>query len=365
MSTLAQKKMMAMYFQMGMPLFFLMSLFTARPENFFDGESVEIDIVRSGEDVSVAIQDLSLGYNLNSADVSTNKEFVPPVHKEAIPINSFSLLKRDPGQNPFENKSYRAKLLQKVFNGTRKVSDKIFRSMEWQASQVLQTGVVALTDENGDSTYSIDYKPKATHFPTSGTAWGTGGATVAGDIISLCEVIRDDGLMEVDQLIMGQAAWEAAITDADFKARFETRRMDIGTIAPMRKNSQGGLFRGTFEVGNYKVDIWTYNNRYKNPQTGVSTPFVDPAKVIMRASAGRLDASFGNIPNIGEILGVQNQRVLRTIPRLRSTNNMADLHVNAWLSNNGEQLTAGVDSRPLMIPTAIDTYGCLDTGATL
>ena len=102
----------------------------------------------------------------------------------------------------------------------------------------------------------------------------------------------------------------------------------------------------------------------KKSQTGDSTDFVDPAKVILM-SDGRLDATFGGVPNIGQLLGVTGSRVVGSIPRLSSGRNATDLHVNAWVDNSGENLTVGVASRPLMIPTAIDTYGCIDTGATL
>lgn len=39
-----------------------------------------------------------------------------------------------------------------------------------------------------------------------------------------------------------------------------------------------------------------------------------------------------------------------------------DLHPNAWLEPNGEAITLEVSARPMCIPTAIDTFGCLDTG---
>tara|TARA_R100000365_G_C2748530_1_gene80370 strand:- start:13233 stop:14303 length:1071 start_codon:yes stop_codon:yes gene_type:complete len=356
--------MIRAYQQMAQPMLFLSGLFQSPPENFHTSEEVEIDIVRSDEDISIVIEDLSTGYRMNSEDLYTNKGFKPPIHKEAIPINSFDLLKRMPGQNPFESPDFRANVILRMFNGMTKIERKIRRSIEVQASQVLQTGVVTLTDINGAALYTLDYKPKATHFPTAGTAWGTAGDDPVGDINALAEVIRGDGLADPDQLLMGVDAFEAFIKNSDVQKRFDTRRFDLGTIAPMQMRGNGGSYRGTVEIGNYRYDVWTYGGRYKDPQTGVSTPYLDPSKVVVRASSGRLDATFGAIPNIGALMGTTANQLLPELPgRLSNAAGGMDLFTNAWTSQDGEQLFGGVGARPLMIPTAIDTFGCLETNA--
>ena len=139
--------------------------------------------------------------------------------------------------------------------------------------------------------------------------------------------------------------------------------MDTGAVVPMEKRNNGGTYRGWIDIGNYRYEMWTYGGRYKHPQTGVKTPFIDPGNVIVRDSNGRLDATFGAIPNIGALLGEMGPNLLPELPgRISNTGGGMDLFVNAWLSNDGEQLFGGVGARPLMIPTAIDTYGCLTTG---
>ncbi len=358
-------RLLTAYFQEAAPTSYFTSKFQARPENFHTSEQIEIDIVRSNEDVSVVIEDLSTGYRMNSNDLYTNKGFKPPIHKEAVPINSFDLIKRFPGQNPFENPDFRANIIVRMFAGMRKVERKIRRSIELQSSQVLQTGVVTLTDINGTALYSLNYGPKSSHFPTSGTSWAT--ATTAqklSDIQALTDVIRADGLSNPDELTFGESAWEALAQDTGFLLRMHNRRMDFGSIGPMQQQDGGGIYRGTIEIGNYSYDIYTYGGRYANPQTGASTPFMSPGKVLIRAKAARMDATFGAIPNIGALLGA-DQRLLPELPsRMSSVESGMDLFTNMWLSSDGEQLFGGIGARPLMVPTAIDTYGCLDTQLT-
>ena len=363
MSGTTTKRMLKAYTQMAQPLLFLSGLFQSPPENFHTTEEVEIDITRSDEDLSIVIQDLSTGYRMNSEDLYTNKGFKPPIHKEALPINSFDLLKRMPGQDPFQSPDFRANIITRMFNGMTKIERKIRRSVELQASQVLQTGIVTLADSAGVDLYTLDYKPKSSHFPTAGTSWATAtGLQKIGDLSNLAEVVRNDGLADPDQLIFGIDAFENFISDADVQKRFDIRRIDLGTIAPMEMRGNGGTFRGIVEIGNYKYDVWTYGGRYKHPQTGVKTQYIDPGKITMRASSGRLDATFGAIPNIGALVGGSASRLLPELPsRVSNAAGGMDLFNNVWLSQDGEQIFGGVGARPLMIPTAIDTFGCLDT----
>lgn len=362
MSTTTTTRLIRVYNQRAQPMLFLSGLFQSPPENFHTSQEVEIDIVRSDEDISIAIQDLSTGYRMNSEDVYTNKGFKPPIHKEAIPVNSFDLIKRMPGQNPFEAPDFRANVITRLFDGMTKIERKIRRSIEVQASQVLQTGIVTLTDINGNALYTLDYKPKASHFPTAGTSWQSSSADKITDIRVLAEQIRDDGLADPDQLIMGVDAFESFIGDDEVRKRFDIRRVDMGTIAPMEMRGNGGTYRGVVEIGNYRYDVWTYGGRYKDPQTGHKVQFIDPAKIVVRASSGRLDATFGAIPNIGSLMGGGAADLLPELPsRFSNADGGMDLFTNAWLSQDGEQLFGGVGARPLMIPTAIDTYGCLDT----
>jgi hypothetical protein len=357
MSNETTRRMISAYIQEAAPTLFLSGFFQSPPQNFYNSEEVEIDIVRSEEDISIVIQDLSTGYRMNSEDLYTNKSFKAPIHKEAGPLNAFDLLKRNAGQNPFEDPDFEANAMVRAFGLIRKNEAKIKRAIEEQSSQVLLTGTVTLKDAAGNTLYSIDYKPKATHFPTSATAWDAVGDDKIGDLTSLSEVIRGDGLGSPNRLIFGATAWDSFIQDASVQNVLDNRRMTVGEVAPETRG-EGSVFKGFIWLGNYRFEMWTYTGHYKNPQTGVSTPFIDPIKVVMLSENSRFDATFGAIPRIAP----PDNRVLPFLPsRVSNGDGGMDLFMNAWLSEDGEQLFVGSGSRPLMIPTAIDTYGCLNT----
>jgi len=359
MTTNLTKKMLAAYEQYAEPQMFLSGMFKSPAQNYHNSESVEIDIQRNDEDVAIAITDLTTGPRMNSLDVYTNKEFIPPIFDEAFTLNSAQLISRMAGDTPYQDPRFQAVAMDHFAKGMRKAENKIRRAIELQASQVLQTGVATLIDSAGTTLYTVDYKAKVTHLVTAGTAWDAVGGDPVGDLGSLAEVVRNDGQKDPDMIIMGIDAWNVAIQNSAFLALFDTRRADLGRITPMTTTGEGGHFRGVVEIGNYSMELWTYGGRYKHPQTGVITQYLTPANVVMRASSGRLDTTFGAIP----IFLPPERRVLPFVPpRVSRPGGGMDMTTNTWVSADGKNLFGSVGTRPLMIPTAIDTFGRIATG---
>ena len=358
MSGKTTKVMLAAYTQAAEVTLFLAGMFASPRENFHNSAEVEIDIEREDEDISIAIQDLSTGARNNEASIYTNKSFTPPIHKEKGSVNAHTLITRNPGEDPFQTVDFMANAIARGIKIGSRIFKKVLRSIEVQASQVLTTGTVTLTDENGVAIYVIDYKPKATHFPTSAIAWDNASSTKIADLLSLCQVIKSDGKRTPDLLIMGEGSYELFIQDSAVLERLDNRRIEGNGIVPLERMGDGGIYRGVVEIGNYKLDIWTYDGEYKDPQTGDLIKYIPDDKVVVRSSMGRLDATFGGIPRIVKP-GPQVPAALTE--RVSIPGRGFDIQNNAWITEDGETLFVQVGTRPLLIPTAIDTFGCLDT----
>jgi len=360
MSDKSTRKMIQAYEQEASPTLFMTGFFRAPESNFHNSEFVEFDIERGEEDIAIVVTDLSTGTRMNSADLYTNKSFKPPIFDETIPLNSFDLIKRQPGSDPFADISFRANIVRYMMKGMIKLSGKINRSIELQASQVLQTGTITLIDKNGVALYEIDFKPKSTHFPTAGTTWGQVGADPLADIDALAEVNRDDGKLDSDICVFGKDAWAEFVRDAKVQALLDNRRINKGDIMRTQNRGNGGKYHGTIDINNYSYDLWTYGGRYKHPQTGTITRYMSDEKVIVMSSGTRLDATYGTIPNIGKELGLNAVNVPEIPSRMMAGG--VGLTPYIYPSTDGRQLFGNVGTRALMIPTAIDTFGCLDTG---
>lgn|GEM_PF-1936432 len=359
MSDSSTRRMIEAYTDEAPAPMYLSSQFHTGPRQIHNTEEVEIDVQRDSEEVAVVIQDLSTGARQNADGKFTNKSFRPPLFNEEGTITSFDLLKRQPGVVPFEDPVFQATAIVKAFSIFRKLGNKVNRAVELMSSQVLQTGELHLFDDAGVELYTLDFQPKSTHFFTVGTTWAANGSTgdPMGDLAALAAILRKDGRKRPAKLTFGAGAWQRFTKNADVKAAIASIGMqDLVKLAvpSAEAGPQDATFAGTIVVQNYRFEMWLYDGSYIHPQTKVLTPYVADNKVIMTSPSARMDLSFGGIPRIV----APDPRVLPYLPT-RMSGNGFDLSTYAWITQDGQHLKVSAGTRPLTIPVAIDTFGCI------
>lgn len=362
MSDDSTKKMLAAYDQTASLSMFLSGRFRSRAEDFYDSETIEIDVMREGEAVAVPIASINTTPHKNEAPQFTNKEFRAPVLDEEFALNSFDLIKRVAGDDPFMNRSFLSRANTLAMRSMRLIENKIRRNIELQAAQILQTGMVTLIDSNADVVFEIDYLAKASHLRQVTSSWSNVAAPVVEDLDALGDAIRTDGQAEPTDICMGISAYKNflnsdVINGAGF---FDTRRANQGSIERMQTTSTGGKLRGTLDIGQYQYNLWTYDGRYDAPDTGLNTPFMNPNFVIMWVEGADLRATFGSIPQI-TAPDPRVRGILGGAGRVSSARRRMDLSRNVWTDARGRTVHFSAGTRPLLIPTAIDRIGSLNT----
>jgi hypothetical protein len=361
MSDLSTIKLLDMYLEEASVPLFLSGFFRSPAQNFHTTEEVEMDIDRDLEDVAIVITSLTHGPRENEGSIYTNKRFKPPIFDEMGGINSFDMIQRQAGQSPFANPDYAANATRAAFSIFRKLENKIRRAVEQMAAQVLQTGKLTLTNAASVPLYAIDFQPKATHFPFASAVWAANGSTGVPltDLSALATALRRDGKRNPNRLVFGESAFQRFLTNTTVHAALETRRIDIGSVAPETRG-QGATFQGFIWIGNYRFEMWTYDGYYRDPTTLAYVPYVNTNKVLMMSEGARLDLTFGAIPMIVP----PEQRALPFLPPRISADSGIDLTTNAWVTDDGKRVMVSAGTRPLTIPTAIDTFGAITVNAT-
>jgi hypothetical protein len=350
-------KFLSMYEDYASTPAFLTAMFRTPPENYFDTEEVEIDVRRGGVKVAVAVVDITSPANRNENTQTINKTWTPAIYKESASFSVYELLKRQAGMTAYDTPD-KAAIANHVLREIGELENKIRRAIEIQASQVLQTGQLALLDASGNSVKVVDYKPKATHFVTVSNDWNGSSSTKLADLESLALQVRRDGKKQPGRLTFGRLAWQDFIADAEVQARLENRRMEMGIVNPQMRPDDA-TFQGFIKIGSYNFEMWTYDGYYEDPQTSTDTPYITDDNVIMTSPGARLDLVFGSIPRIP---GAQTPSALQYIPaRMSMAGRGIDLSTFAFFGPDGTTLTVQAGTRPLCIPTAIDTFGCLNT----
>jgi hypothetical protein len=358
MSDASTTRMIEMYLEEAEAPGFLAGFFSSPARNFHNTEKIEIDVIRDDEQIAIVISDLSVGPRANESNVFTNKAFTPPILDEKGAIKAYDLIQRRAGANPFDDPDFGANATFESFTIFRKLERKIRRTVELMASQVLQTGILTLTDSAGTELFGLDFQPKATHFITTGATWeldGSAGDPIA-DLEALALVIRRDGKQKPDRLIFGEDAMRRFLANPKVKDQLNFRRGDFTSMAPQVRG-EGATFRGTVFLGHYEFEMWMYDGFFTDPVSSAHAPYVDVDKVIMMSSGGRLDLTFGAIP----MFITPDSRALPFLPStITSTEGGLSLTTNSWVTPDGKTLQVSAGTRPLTIPTAIDTFGALD-----
>jgi hypothetical protein len=336
---------------------FLTTFFKTPPDGFTDAEFMEYDIVRSGMEAAPVVRNLSTGAVTIVEDTFTNKNIPYPVYALDSPVNIAKLMSRQPGENAYiEDKiNWLARLSVILVRQLSKMVRMIRYSIELQAAEVLQKGTLTLTDENGNPTYELDFKPKASHFPEAAVSWDEEDADILTDIENLADVIQADGFCDITTLIFGGAAWKAAYKNKEFREAVKKDNLGMGDLNP-RLAGKGAKFMGYIHIGAYRFDLYIYNAIYT--PWGETTPihYVDPNKVIFLPDPEELDfrRMFGGIPNI-KVDPVFDPIFGGKIP----IENEYDFRPRVYFDEPKETYVGEIKSRPATIPVSIDRYGCL------
>lgn len=348
------------YRQERAPTGFFARRFTVKPGGIYTGSKVALDVKRIGENVATVVTKHGAG-NENEMNTFTTKEFTPPALFEKFTFTTKQMENRPFGTNPFDaaNQEYMLGLASEMMDNFSILGEKVDRHIELQASQILQTGTLTLPDKDGNTAFTLDFKPKAAHFPTVAVAWSNAATcTPLTDLANLFAVIRANGKANPDWVAMDALSLENFLSSTQVKERGDLRYIETMAIRPDALADSGATYYGSVQVGAYRVGIWTYPATYDAPNTGATTPYLAANKVVVGSSASRLDLTFAK--PVAPF--VTDARLAGMIPgRVSSLDGGFDIHTHAYISQDGREIVGEVQSCPLCIPVAIDSFGCLTT----
>jgi hypothetical protein len=338
---------------------FLSTFFKVTPDSFTDAETVDLDEVFAGEEIAPVVTDLSTGAIALVEEKFVNKQVPFPVYSMKSPAQIAALMNRQPGESAYITTkinwfSRLANLLVKKF---ARMTNMIRRSMEYQAAQVLQTGDIVLTDENGNPAFKLGLIPKTSHFPITTVPWGdVDDADPLGDIDALADIIRDDGLVDVANLIFGDKAWINFIKNGWVQENLKKDVLNMGELSPQLQN-KGGKRQGYIDYGANRYILWTYNGRFNLFGSKQVSKFLDQNKVIFLPDVADLDFRrlFGGIPTVradttfDQLFGADKTQI----------GGEYDIRPRVFWSEDQEAYIAEIKSRPIMLPVSTNRYACL------
>ena len=360
MSDLSLKRMLEAYKEMAGAPTFLSTFFQTGPRDIHNANTVEFDVRRDGRPIAVAVTSYKAGGQINQIEKFTNKSFEPPILYEEFALNSLELMQRQMGQDPFQDVNFMSAAQMRLSEGVEKMLMKIRRTVELQAAQVLQTGVVTLTDSAGNTVYTVDFGMRASHQIDAGVDWDETTSDPISDLEAMDEQVRLNGKKRISDFILGDSARSSFLSNSKVQALLENRRIVIGGIAPTMP-SEDQIFIGTININGHIANLWGYQASYDSPNGGTDTKYVSDWNVIGLSRDAVRRATFGGIPRIV----APDPRVAPLgIGSLVAADRGIAVTTNAWVDPRGENVFGSVATRPLMIPVAIDAHAVLNAKVT-
>lgn len=336
------------------PKTFISSMFGKAPgvTDYSDTETVSIEVERDGERIASDVVRGGTG-NLNTIGRSTEKIYIPPFYDECSITNAFKLNKRMPGESPAQAAQVNrtARLLYNITETLMRMRKKIVRAIELMGVQALWDGQITL--KNGES---ILFYRKASHNIDPVYPWTdqTNGDPIA-DMAAACYVVRIDGKVKSNVALMSESAFSMFVNHQKVLAYLDNRRIEPGFIRPAIDETEGITYQGWINVGDYRLDIYTYPEYYQD-DTGTYYAYIPDDTVLIMSTNTRLDKSFGALSLLDRAKQSMSAIGIR-VPMVVQGD-----FIPYFKEEGMNAVRVGIQSAPLLIPTQIDGFARINVG---
>jgi len=333
------------------PTGFLSSMFQSPDSNKSDTVEIVFDIKRNGEDIAIDIVRGTGGRN-NVNKRFTTKTYTPPVYDEYSNFNENERLQRAIGRTEYDE-STMAEVIAAITDDQVLLQDKILRAIEKQAADAFFTGTVVLINSD-----TVDFKQKATHKISPPVDWSHADGVPIDDLAGGAVLNRKDGLSTTKDAIFGTTALSLLFNNAQFKALADFRRVDSMNFRPPVMNSDGATFHGQLTIGDWVINVWSYPQFYLVPtgfglaNEGTKVPYIPTDKVWLGDMNARFDLLYAGIAKLVTADPRLASIGINQIPQTMK----GDFHIYGAVDELGADVTYGVKSAPLCVPTDIDSY---------
>lgn len=328
--SLLTKAVVAVYNEMPKTSGFLRSFF--KPVESTD-RYVSIQVRRGTEKLAVDVKRGTNG-NYNKVTKSTEKIISPPLYDEWFNATDLRLYDVAIGNATGSNL---AALGREMADEAMLVRNKIERSYEKQAADILETGVLTLKDGS-----EIDFGRKATMIEDlSALPWSSNTVDPVAQIAAGCKKVRTIGKGQggTMQMLLGESAVQALLNNEKFQAKANLRRVDIVDVKKQAKQENGGVYHGRITAGSWDVELWSYPEYYENAN-GDSLPYLNDKKMYIIPMNPDFEMGFGAVPQLIKGSNIDQ----------RGAYLMQEFLNEEKASHSVHQKSAGV-----AIPTAVDT----------
>jgi hypothetical protein len=349
---------------------------------FSDSSSiVEIDIKRGNKKLAALVPRGNISRSLGPDQKNTSAEKFTtfsrrfPLSEEEGTISADQLEFRKAGENPYQAASRMARMRALASEHHMEHINRHVRLFEFLASESILKGTMPSIIGTTDADLIYDFKRKATHTVTVGTAWDASGDPL-GDIDGACDLIRLDSFMSPDFILIGTGGFDAFIKDTTTQTFADNRRYELIEVStnnpvPAKYNKfveSGMTARGRLRTpAGYTLWMFTYLSHYVN-SAGSDTEYMPEDWALVGSTEARCDRYFGPpevLPNIPsrqafyrELFGFSPD-TMPGAPQVKNASaviNPAMFYNDAYADVNWKTVTIRTQAAPIYAPVSTDAF---------
>jgi len=271
-----------------------------------DEMTINIDIIKSkGEKLAATVH---RGQSSNPTDVDNTTDYewsnigrTWPLVEESGNINSTQLLKRSPGDNPYQQRTQLERnraLARDIHNEHMRRS---MRTWEYQASQSILTGKMPAIIGTTNVNLIYDFYRPASHTIGVAVPWDNASADILGDIDSALDIGREDSYRHLDFLAIGGNAMNAFIRDLTVQKIADNQRFELIQVSlnfPVPPRFARYINNGWTAYGRLRTpkgrEVWIFvNDMIYTDSAGNPQNYMPLDKAFLLSSQARFDRYFG------------------------------------------------------------------------
>lgn len=231
------------------------------------------------------------------------KYFKPAYIKPKTPINPLAVLSRQVGEAPAGSMSVAQREQAIVVRHIDDHIGRIARRLELMAIDALVDGKTTVTGE-GFASVEVNFgrTNTLTKALTDAAEWGDAGVSPVDDLDSWLYLVAAATGIQPDVVVMDALAWKFYEADAKLEKRRDINFAQLpGAATAIAPGASSGIVPGTAKLraslDGGAVKIYTYQQQYKHPTTGVITNMIPDYSVFVGCSDTRATGTryFGTV----------------------------------------------------------------------
>lgn len=241
------------------------------------GEEVIVDIIKGTRRVAPFVHWKQEAPIVNPTVYVTSR-IIPPYIKEMHVITAEDLKKRLAGEN-FVRKNLSPAAIRAQLEGERVQNsiDAIHRRRELMCSKLLHYGKVSISGKGYNAEIDYQRNPDNTVTLAAPDLWSVSDSKPLDDLSQWKQDIAEQTGYSATVAIFGFKAHRAFVNNPQVKDLLNIWNMRSGMLDLTKMTAKGVSWFGTYDG----IELYTYNEWYKDPDTGLSTRLVETNKVIV------------------------------------------------------------------------------------